>query len=74
MSQELRCPRCEDVMEEGFLLDNAHLGGFQPSRWVGGKPEYGLASVKLEMKKLYQLQAYRCIKCGYVEIYAPHSP
>ena len=37
-SRQLRCPKCANRMEEGFIVDVSQAAHLQ-SQWVQGKPE-----------------------------------
>ena len=66
----LRCPKSEGVLREGFVADHAH-GAIIPSRWVKGRPQRSFWwGTKLRDRMIFQMMAYRCEGCGYVEFYA----
>jgi hypothetical protein len=53
-------------MEEGFLL-----GRLPPTSWFEGKQEKGfLGLVKVCGKRQRPVEAFRCTKCGRIELYA----
>lgn len=71
--RERLCPKCGSEMEVGFLLDNAHVNYF-PAIWVEGLPERSfLRTVKVKGKLKCAVEAYRCVKCGFLECYAPYE-
>jgi Domain of unknown function (DUF6487) len=72
IEERLRCAKCNTLMEEGFILDNAHSTRVQ-SEWVQGAPEEGwwFMGLKLRGKLRLPITAYRCPKCGYLESYVP---
>ncbi len=44
----------------------------RPDDWVAGAPETSLIfGTKVHSNEHYQLSAYRCHTCGYLEFYAP---
>jgi predicted nucleic-acid-binding Zn-ribbon protein len=61
------CPKCDAAMREGFMLDDLSVG-----KWVDGPPEYGFLGVlKISGRDMHKMTAYRCPRCGYIELYAP---
>ncbi len=68
---EMKCPKCENVMEEGHILDTITSKYWTLSRWIEGCPEksfwYGL---KTKGRRVYTIKAYHCVNCGYLEFYA----
>jgi predicted nucleic-acid-binding Zn-ribbon protein len=72
MSQENApvCPKCGEIMEEGFILDNAHGTRLQ-SEWIEGPPEPSRwTGLKLKGRDHLPVTTYRCLRCGYLESYA----
>ena len=66
----LRCPKCDGEMEDGFIADMTH-GGVLPSKWVEGKPVKSFwTGTKIGNKETVEITTYRCISCGYLELYA----
>jgi hypothetical protein len=42
------------------------------ARWVAGKPEKSRwTGTKLKGKEHHLIHSFRCIRCGYLESYAP---
>jgi predicted nucleic-acid-binding Zn-ribbon protein len=65
------CPKCDATMERGFILDVTDAGK-RVSEWVNGAPEYGFfGGLKIEDREQHEVTAYRCVRCGYIEFYAP---
>lgn len=63
------CPKCGGEMAEGFIPE-LNLGYLVPF-WVVGKPETDcLGSLKVAGKDQYQIETFRCAKCGYLESFA----
>ncbi len=61
-------------MAEGFILDSADGAG-KVARWVEGPPVRGWWSRfgyvgKLGKKAKYEIQTWRCIRCGFLDSYA----
>ena len=67
MEAELKCLRCDAPMVEGQVLGPPY---FRPSVWVDGIPERGWLGPKLKPSELMKVGAFRCLKCGYVELNA----
>jgi hypothetical protein len=64
------CPRCQGSMAEGFILDTTH-GGHGVACWVEGAPVRSMwVGVKLGKKAKYEIQTWRCSRCGFLESYA----
>ena len=71
MTSSIKCFRCDGEMQEGFILD-ATDGPQLVARWVAGKPEKSRwTGTKLKGKEQHLIHSFRCIRCGYLESYAP---
>ena len=71
MDVSVKCPKCAEVMQEGFVVDYGYSKNYV-AQWVAGKPELGfLGGTKLWGKEQRPIQTFRCPKCGYLESYAP---
>lgn len=71
MDDHAACPKCNGRMEEGFILDAAHLNSGRVSRWVAGPPSVSLYfEINISGRDQYPVQTYRCAGCGYLESYA----
>lgn len=67
-----KCGKCGADMEEGFILDQARTDDI--SRWVAGKPEYGiLGTVKVGNRAEHLVRTFCCTKCGYLESYVSRT-
>jgi ribosomal protein S27AE len=68
------CPRCGGVMQAGFALGWPPGWGSEQSRpmaWVEGTPERSRwVGIKVTDKEAFQITAWRCSGCGYLEFYA----
>ncbi len=62
------CPRCDGMMETGFLLD-AHGRSVQQCLWAEGEMWVHM----LEGKRRLPVSTYRCTDCGYLESFAHDS-
>jgi hypothetical protein len=59
-------------MEEGFVRDIGQGNMTHPSTWVEGVPERSFWTVtKTSGKEQRQIRTFRCMRCGYLESYAP---
>jgi len=59
-------------MLEGFVPDNSFFGPLAAVSWIAGKLQRGrLGGIKLQGKERHFIRAFRCNKCGYLELYAP---
>jgi hypothetical protein len=53
-------------MKKGFLLEHRLA-----VRWISGEPETSaLGDIKAGNREQRQVESCRCVKCGYVELYA----
>ena len=65
-----RCPKCEGVMEEGYILDNTH-GGRVQACWIQGQPVKSIwTGLRLKGADQRPVRTYRCTRCGFLESYA----
>lgn len=65
------CPKCGCDMEPGYVLDRIHLGtGGKPLLWVRGDQRGFSTLVKPGDESQIEVDTYRCIRCGYLELYA----
>jgi hypothetical protein len=71
---ELKCLRCNEPMEKGFVMDFAGSRGV-PARWVVGEPQKTLmGEVAYTDRENKGIAAYRCRKCGHLELFANEEP
>ncbi len=67
----INCPKCQGLMEEGFILDRGHYDTKRVNTWVEGEPVKSFWSgIKVKDKQQFQLKTFRCANCGYLESYA----
>lgn len=64
----MKCPKCDNEMEEGFIPDSGWFGG-PASTNLGWKPGKEASFSNIFGKKI-KIEAYRCKNCGYLESYA----
>lgn len=66
-----RCPKCDKVMDRGHVPDVAH-GVVLKASWASGDPipRRFIGGIRYRANELIPLSAYRCPKCGSVELYA----
>ena len=58
-------------MEEGFILDHGHMQVKQQQIWVEGLPEESFwKGLKTSGRATFNVQASRCVECGFLEFYA----
>ncbi len=58
-----KCPKCQNNMEQGFLLDERGPLPTADTVWAQG-------TVRHRTKITRHIEAYRCIGCGFLELYA----
>ncbi len=72
MATEVKCPKCNESMIEGFLLDRGAENFTFEGLWVEGKVEKSIwTGLKISDRKKLQIVAFRCSKCSILEFYAP---
>ncbi len=57
-------------MTEGFVIDHTY-GAANPATWLEGKPVRGWFGLRYDRKAPVEIATWRCVKCGYLESYAP---
>ena len=65
------CPKCDKPMEVGHVPDMSH-GQVLNTTWQPGAPETRrfIGGIKWKRNDQVPVEAYRCPKCGYLELYA----
>jgi hypothetical protein len=71
MDLSLSCPKCNEQMQSGFIVDHAH-GILRVSVWTAGAPESSFWT-GLKVEDARKITTYRCTGCDYLESYAPHE-
>ncbi len=66
-----QCPKCRSQMEEGFIADHAHGNATTISQWIEGPPDDRWWGLKTGDKEKLKVVTFRCVRCGYLESYAP---
>jgi len=73
MSQ-LVCPKCNNAMEPGFVVDHTQRDYADESaepEWAEGTVQISwIGHVKMKGKERHPVQTFRCVRCGYLESYA----
>ena len=65
----MTCPKCGSPMTTGFLLDADQ--GSKTTDWIEGAPEKSFwGHVKLKGRRRFPVNADRCERCGFLELYA----
>ncbi len=71
MANELHCPRCQQIMEKGYVADIGY-GAAMQSSWTPGEPvSRRFGGIKWRRVGNVPIVTYRCSSCGYLEAYAP---
>jgi Zn ribbon nucleic-acid-binding protein len=69
---DLKCPKCQNQMELGFLLENqGYTANQTDTKWVQGpviKMHFPFTDIETKVQR--RVEAYRCVNCGYLELYA----
>jgi hypothetical protein len=68
---QLRCTQCETVgLEPGYVEDSGRAS-FAYVRWVAGVLERGAFGIaKSSGRPRFQVDAFRCPRCGHLEMFA----
>ena len=76
-SKENHCPKCNGLMERGFMLDRTLHPIIDETfpRWVEGEPAPGSSEPRSVIgKKTRRIErAERCTECGYLELYTSNE-
>ncbi len=70
------CPKCNGIMQAGFLDTPLNRDGvtrdFPTNIWVEGEPEYSwwTDAAKTGDRNKFPVRTFRCTNCGYLESYA----
>ena len=67
---QLKCLRCGEEMDLGYLADGGHGVNSEVAKWVADAPVIGWWGVKTKGHQQIPLSAYRCAQCGFVEFRA----
>jgi predicted nucleic-acid-binding Zn-ribbon protein len=71
MTQDLKCPKCQAEMVQGFIPDYAQGAQKVVASWVEGQPKRSwFAGTKVPMEGGLPIAVFRCTGCGYLEFYA----
>lgn len=65
-----RCPKCEQEMELGFVVDRTYGGHLLPAWYSGVFKRTFWGGLGLGKRKSFYVQTLRCTACGYLESYA----
>ena len=72
VNSKMTCPKCKSAMEEGFIADYKGESSAKVSKWVEGEPERSFwLGIKTEGRVNLPVKTFRCVRCGYLESYAP---
>lgn len=67
----INCPKCQGLLEEGFIIDRGDNNMGTVNTWVEGEPVKSFWSgVKTKNKEQFQVKTFRCANCGFLENYA----
>jgi predicted nucleic-acid-binding Zn-ribbon protein len=69
MPQSTKCPKCGGSMEKGVIPDQGHGRVFM-NHWQLGRETGWLGGLRSRNQTRYEIAAYRCTKCGFLEQYA----
>lgn len=68
----VKCPDCQVVMEEGYVPDSGHMGLISESVWYKDKPNRSkyIAGLINASSRSITITTYRCPECGLLREYA----
>lgn len=70
MTPNLTCPKCNNEMQEGLVVDFNYAGA-QPSMWVEDQTQMSVGTgSNLNSRRKIKTITYRCSNCGYLDSYA----
>ena len=73
IDKNLKCPKCNGEMVQGFVPDYSH-GATIVSAWQEGQPKKSFwRRTQATFSKGIPIGAFRCHKCGFLELYADTS-
>ncbi len=65
------CLRCRSPMEQGFIFDFMGEHGRKVAQWMPGAAAKSFwLGVKADQDQLLPIGAFRCVGCGFLELYA----
>jgi Domain of unknown function (DUF6487) len=71
MESHNQCPKCNGEMKQGFILDHKDYASGVVAQWQPGEPQKSFwRGVKSKDGPHYEITAYRCTGCGFLESYA----
>ena len=72
-TKAILCPKCNDVMVQGFIPDFTGSKFCTVNNWVEGapgKPTWFGTCVPVSPEKCIPIGTFRCSGCGFLESYA----
>jgi hypothetical protein len=63
-------------MEQGFVMAEQRPGHDSREYWIEGLPKRDkwFGGLDTSDKRVLPVRTYRCVRCGYLESYAPDGP
>jgi hypothetical protein len=69
-TQKMRCPKCNGEMVQGFVPEYSQ-GPIYVGSWHPGQPKKSFwTRTKVHFAEGLPIGAFRCQKCGFVELYS----
>jgi hypothetical protein len=70
-NQEMRCPKCNAPMEQGWIPELSQQGASLPV-WKAGRPrKRWMGGYRVRDTRRHLIITLRCVDCGFLESYAP---
>lgn len=65
------CPKCQGLMNEGFIIDHGDMNFGMVNTWIEGEPVKSFWNgIKVNDKSQFKIKTFRCVNCGFLESYA----
>jgi len=64
------CAKCGGRLERGYTPEARDLS-YKVDQWIEGEPRKGIFGFRLKGARKFDIEVWRCDKCGALEHYAP---
>ncbi len=71
----MQCPKCQGSMETGVILDTLQFDSQRSQHtratcWISAQEKKHETQADPRAPGQYEVDSYRCIECGFLEMYA----
>ncbi len=70
MTGSKTCSKCNGRMEQGYIPEAREYTA-KVSSWIEGEPRKAWFGLKLRGLRQFEIETWRCSRCGFLEEYAP---